>query len=80
MATTSKELIEILQKYTDPDEIVIWQYYTRHDFALDEPALTKKQFATIADKIERWELWTPVYEGIEEQTMKLHGKETDNEL
>jgi hypothetical protein len=36
MATTSKELIEILQKYTDPDEIVIWQYYTRHDFALDE--------------------------------------------
>jgi hypothetical protein len=80
MATTSKELIEILQKYTDPDEVVIWQYYTRHDFALDEPALTQKQFATIADKIERWELWTPVYEGIQDETYKLQGKETDDEV
>jgi hypothetical protein len=80
MATTSKELIEILQKYTKPDEILIWQYYTRHDFALDEPALSKKQFATIADKIERWELWTPVYEGIEEQTNKLQGKQSDDEI
>jgi hypothetical protein len=80
MATTSKELIEILQKYTDPDEIVIWQYYTRHDFALDEPALTKKQFARIADKIERWELWTPVYEGIQEETYKVQGKQSEDEL
>jgi cytochrome oxidase Cu insertion factor (SCO1/SenC/PrrC family) len=74
MATTTKELIEILQKYTDPEEIVIWQYYTRHDFENDEPALTKKQFERIADKVERWELWTPVYEGIEEAISELQVK------
>jgi len=46
MATTAKELIEILQKYVDPDEVVIWQYYTRADFDYDDDVMvTNKQFA-----------------------------------
>jgi hypothetical protein len=82
MATTSKELIEILQKYTKPDEILIWQYYTRHDFAYDEnqPLLTKAQFAKVSDRVERWELWTEVNEGINEAIWELQGKKSGDEV
>jgi hypothetical protein len=69
MATTAKELIEILQKYTDPDDVVIWQYYTRHDFDCDDcqPAPTNEEFAEISDRLERhlWDgLSDEIYEAI----------------
>jgi hypothetical protein len=59
MATTAKELIEILTKYTKPDDIVIWQYYTREDFDFDEnqPAPTNEEFAEIADSRAIRDLW-----------------------
>jgi len=64
MATTAKELIEILQKYVDPDEVVIWQYYTRADFDYDDDVMvTNKQFAKIADSIGSWDIW----EGVPDQ-------------
>ena len=63
MATTAKELKEILEKYTDPDEIVIWQYYTLTDFDGD---ISQKEFATIVDQVERWELWTGARDTISE--------------
>jgi hypothetical protein len=79
MATTAKELIAILEKYTEPDEVLFWQYYTRHDFALDEPALTKKQFERVAEKVERYELWTPAYEAIQDEIYKTQSKtQSDN--
>jgi hypothetical protein len=80
MATTAKELIEILQKYTDPDEVVIWQYYTRDHFELDDLTITNKQFARVSDNVERWELWTTVFEEIQEETYKLLGKQLDDEV
>ena len=65
MATTAKELIEILQKYVDPDEYVIWQYYTREDFDYDEDAeVTNKQFGKIADSLKNWDIWEGVSEHI----------------
>jgi hypothetical protein len=59
MATTAKELIEILQKYTKPDDVVIWQYYTTADFDYDEdqPAPTNAEFAEIADSRALRDLW-----------------------
>jgi hypothetical protein len=61
MATTAKQLIEILQKHVDPDEVVIWQYYTRADFDYDDDAMvTNKQFAKIADSIGNWDIWESV--------------------
>ncbi len=80
MATTAKELIEILQKYVDPEETVIWQYYTRHDFELDDLTITNKQFARVSDNVESWELWTTVFEGIQEETYKLQRKQSDDEV
>jgi hypothetical protein len=80
MATTAKELIAILEKYTEPDEIVIWQYYTRHDFAFDGPPLTRKQFERVSDRVERWELWTEAYEGIQEATFEVQGKRAENAI
>jgi hypothetical protein len=62
MATTAKELIEILTKYTKPDDIVIWQYYTREDFDYDEnqPAPTNEEFAEIADSKAIRYLWDDI--------------------
>ena len=67
MATTAKELIEILQKYTKPDDVVIWQYYTVGDFDYDDtPALTNAQFAEVAEELRRWDLWEGVPDRISE--------------
>jgi len=61
MATTAKELIEILQKYVDPDEFVIWQYYTREDFEQDEDAqVTNDEFGEVADSLGNWDVWEGV--------------------
>jgi hypothetical protein len=61
MATTAKELIEILQKYVKPDEVVIWQYYTREDFEQDEDAeVTNEEFGEIADSLGNWDVWEGV--------------------
>jgi hypothetical protein len=62
MATKVKELIEILNKYADPDEYVIWQYYTREDFDYDEnqPALTNEEFGKVADEVSKWDIWEGV--------------------
>jgi hypothetical protein len=59
VATTAKALIEILQKYTNPDDIVIWQYYTIADFDYDEeqPAPTNEEFAEIADSRAVRDVW-----------------------
>jgi hypothetical protein len=62
MATTAKELIEIITKYTKPDDIVIWQYYTIEDFNYDEeqPTLSKEEFAEIADSKALRYLWDDI--------------------
>jgi len=59
MATTAKELIEILHKYTKPDDVVIWQYYTTAEFDYDEnqPAPSNEEFAEIADSRALRDLW-----------------------
>lgn len=66
MATTAKELIEILEKYTKPDDVVIWQYYTREDFNYDEnqPELTNEQFAEVAEELRHVDLWESIPEAI----------------
>jgi hypothetical protein len=64
MATTSKELIEILQKYTQPDDVVIWNYYTTADFDYDEEStVTNAEFAVIADSVGGW-IWEGVSDNI----------------
>jgi hypothetical protein len=64
MATTSKELIEILQKYTKPDDVVIWNYYTIADFEYDEEStVTNNEFAEIADRTSGW-IWEGVSDNI----------------
>ena len=65
MAITVKELIEILTKYEKPDDIVIWQYYTRNDFDYDEeqPAPSNEEFAEIADKTSGW-IWEGISDNI----------------
>ena len=75
MATTAKELIEIIQKYTKPDEIVIWQYYTREDFEYDENqiALTNDEFAEVADRIDK-HLWEGLSDEIAEAIWELQKK------
>lgn len=62
MATTAKDLIEILQKYVDPDEYVIWQYYTREDWNFDDeqPELTNEEFGEVADSLGNWDVWEGV--------------------
>jgi hypothetical protein len=64
MATTIRELIEILQKHEDPDKAVIWQYYTFTDFSEE---LTNKQFGKIADKVANYEIWTTAFDSIKEE-------------
>jgi hypothetical protein len=74
MATTAKELIEILQKYTKPDDVVIWNYYTRDDFAYgDVPAPTNEEFAEIADGI-KWDIWEGVPDLISDEIYSYQNK------
>jgi hypothetical protein len=68
MATTAKELIKILEKYEDPDKVVIWQYYTITDFDGD---LTNGEFGKIANRVENYEIWAYVYDAIKEEIWKL---------
>jgi hypothetical protein len=76
MATTAKELIEILQKYTKPDEYVIWQYYTRGDFDYDDnqPPLTNKEFGAVADEVSRWDIWEGVPDLISDEIYSHQNK------
>jgi hypothetical protein len=75
MATTAKQLIEILEKYTEPDEPIIWQYYTRADFDYDDqPAPTKEEFAAIADKVGRYDLWEGIPDIISESIYDYKNK------
>jgi hypothetical protein len=80
MATTSKELIEILQKYTKPDDVVIWQYYTTTDFDYDEnqPAPTNEEFAEIADSRALRDLWDGIPDVISDAIYELQNSK-DNE-
>ncbi len=59
MATTSKELVEILQKYTKPDDVLIWNYWTSEDFDTDEnqPPISEELFSQVADSIDRRDVW-----------------------
>jgi hypothetical protein len=77
MATTSKELIEILQKYTKPDDFVIWQYYTRADFDYDDnqPLLTNEEFGKVADEVSRWDIWEGVPDLISDEIYSHQNKE-----
>ena len=68
MATTAKELIKILEKYEDPDKVVIWQYYTITDFDGD---LRNEEFGKVADRVENYEIWAYVYDAIKEEIWKL---------
>jgi hypothetical protein len=76
MATTSKELIEILQKYTKPDDVVIWQYYTTGDFDYDEeqPAPTNEEFAEIAEQLSRWDIWEGIHDQISDAIYDYQNK------
>ncbi len=80
MATTSKELVEILQKYTKPDDVVIWNYFSRHDFDYDDqPAPTNEQFAEIADELGKWDIWEGIHDKISEAIWdNQENKEKDN--
>jgi hypothetical protein len=76
MATTSKELIEILQKYTKPDDVVIWQYYTTADFEYDEEStVTNEEFAEIADSKALRYLWDDIPDQITEAIYDYKNKE-----
>jgi hypothetical protein len=79
MATTSKELIEILQKYTKPEDIVIWQYYTTEDFDYDEnqPAPTNEEFAEIADSRALRDLWDGIPDIISDAIYDLQSRKED---
>lgn len=71
MATTSKQLIEILQKYTAPDEIVIWQYYTLTDFDGD---ISQEQFGQVADNLDDYQIWSYAYDEIKNAISQLENK------
>ena len=75
MAITVKELIEILKKYEKPDDVVIWQYYTRNDFDYDEeqPAPSNEEFAVIADKVSGW-IWEGVSDNISDAIYDYQNK------
>jgi hypothetical protein len=81
MATTAKELIEILQKYTKPDDVVIWQYYTTADFDYDEdqPAPTNDEFREIADQVERWDLWEGIPDTISDAIFSYQNEKKGQE-
>jgi hypothetical protein len=50
MATTVKHLIEMLEKYYDPEETVIFQFFSAEDFENEQgtPLVTKEKFAEFA--------------------------------
>jgi hypothetical protein len=75
MATKVKELIEILNKYADPDEYVIWQYYTRGDFDYeDTETVTNEEFAEIADSLGGWDVWEGVPDLISDEIYSHQNK------
>ncbi len=75
MATTAKELIEILQKYVKPDEYVIWNYYTREDFEFeDTPDLTNEEFGEVADEVSKWDIWEGVPDLISDEIYSHQNK------
>jgi hypothetical protein len=75
MATKVKELIEILQKYADADEYVIWNYYTRADFDYDdESSVTNDEFAEIADGVSKWDIWEGVPDLISDEIYSYKNK------
>jgi hypothetical protein len=76
MATTARELIKILEKYEDPDKVVIWQYYTITDFDGD---LTNEEFGKVADRVENYEIWSYVYDAIKEEIWKLEDSKKGNQ-
>lgn len=75
MATKVKELIEILQKYADPEEYVIWQYYTRADFDQDlDTELTNDEFGEVADAVKSWDIWEGVPDLISDEIYSLQNR------
>jgi hypothetical protein len=80
MATKVKELIEILNKYADPDEYVIWQYYTREDFDYDEnqPALTNEECGKVADEVSKWDIWEGVPDLISDEIYSQQNQKGQN--
>jgi hypothetical protein len=75
MATKVKELIEILQKYADPDEYVIWNYYTRGDFDYEDvEPVTNEEFAEIADSLGGWDIWEGVPDLISDEIYSYQNK------
>jgi hypothetical protein len=70
MATTVKELIDTLTKYSKPDDVIIFDFYTREDFDYDEdqPAPTNAEFGEIVDELSsrRHQIWEGVYDRISE--------------
>jgi hypothetical protein len=71
MATTIRELINILEKYEDPNKTVVWQYYTISDF---DEEITNEQFGKVADRLDSDEIFTYAYEAIQEQIWELENK------
>lgn len=80
MATKVKELIEILNKYADPDEYVIWQYYTRGDFDYDDnqPLLTNEEFGKVADEVSKWDIWEGVPDLISDEIYSHQNQKGQN--
>jgi hypothetical protein len=78
MPTTVKDLIEVLTKYSKPEDVIIYDYYTKDDFDFDEnqPALTNEQFAEIADELAsiRHSIWEGVYDQISDAIYTYQNK------
>jgi hypothetical protein len=71
MATTVKELINILKKYEDPDKVVIWQYYTITDFDED---LSNEEFGKVADRLDQTGIFYYAYDAIKAEIWELENK------
>ena len=78
MATTVKELIEILSKFHKPEDYIICDYYTTDDFDYDEdqPAPTNVEFGEIIEELSsrRHQIWEGAYDQISEAIYDYQNK------
>lgn len=74
MATKVKELIEILQKYQDPEEYVCWNYYTVDEFPEVE-GLTQEIFLKAIERFERADGWEHTSFDIQEAIWQVMNNE-----
>lgn len=66
MASTVKQVIEQLSKL-DPDQMLVWQYYTQDDFEIGDNFYVSKETWNEFAKSEPFANWWCVMEDLEEQ-------------